>query len=749
MTDGITIDARLLGDLVAHEVIRIGDLIELLQRPRIHGVEITQSMQYYRAAEHLSDSADWGPDNSVRLVAGKPAWIRVYLRSFIGPMPGVTGRVTVRRRHQGFLYVDQLELLPQPPGSVTAQATADYATERGSISSTLNFIVPADEMCGNLRFVVEVQAPSGHTSTETVTVDVTLRQTLRLRIIPVSYNGPDTSGTGTLNIAVPTLADAQATTPWSLLVYPVESTPQISFAAAVQLTYPLDTWASASAGGCPTNWNTFLTTLAQARTADGNLPNRLYYGLIPAAVPGGGGCSPGNSMGAGFVGQQGIMAHELGHGLGYPHSPCGSVGTPDPTYPAYEPYDPSGVPGASIGEYGLDVNTGQVMSPATFRDYMSYCAPAWIGLFNYQRSIDHASLNPTTCGEDRPWWADEILVDPKWWIFRRPWPEPDPPPWYKEVVQFVDPREPLISIIGVRSVTGEVEVRSLTRVMAARTPPGRRHGSLVAELLSEEGELLARAPAFRLTGQGCGGCRDHGGDDEDEVAFQSLLPSVEGAAGIRLMDGEQEVWRRNAPAEPPSTPSLTAEVRRTGLQLRWKLDRGDQDAEVWVRWRASGREEPAVLTIGRGSGRATVGLDQVPPGKIELDVVAHDGFHVAEGEAVTVEIPAQPPAVTILHPIERRTLVAGRDMRLHGLATSADGSRVGAEACTWQIDGKEVAHGLDVFVTAPPAGEHRVVLSARDDAGKAQAAASFTTVAGAENGKEGSAPQEPESRRGT
>ena len=48
----------------------------------ISGVEVTQSIQHFGAAHHLTDPAHQGSDNSVRLVAaGKPSWVRVYARA--------------------------------------------------------------------------------------------------------------------------------------------------------------------------------------------------------------------------------------------------------------------------------------------------------------------------------------------------------------------------------------------------------------------------------------------------------------------------------------------------------------------------------------------------------------------------------------------------------------------------------------------------------------------------------------------
>jgi hypothetical protein len=72
---------------------------------RVDGVEVTQAIQYYKAEDHLSDAADRGPDNSVQLVANKPAWVRVYLRSGLLPqMPGVTGTLLVERRRSGLIW---------------------------------------------------------------------------------------------------------------------------------------------------------------------------------------------------------------------------------------------------------------------------------------------------------------------------------------------------------------------------------------------------------------------------------------------------------------------------------------------------------------------------------------------------------------------------------------------------------------------------------------------------------------------
>jgi hypothetical protein len=74
-----------------------------LLRFHLSGVEVTQSIQYYHSSQHLTDPADRGADNAVTLVANKPAWVRVYVRSGFnrGPIPGVTGTLQVERRFFG------------------------------------------------------------------------------------------------------------------------------------------------------------------------------------------------------------------------------------------------------------------------------------------------------------------------------------------------------------------------------------------------------------------------------------------------------------------------------------------------------------------------------------------------------------------------------------------------------------------------------------------------------------------------
>jgi hypothetical protein len=79
------------------------------------------------------------------------------------------------------------------------------------------------------------------------------------------------------------------------------------------------------------------------------------------------------------------MAHELGHNYGRSHSPCGSPSNVDPNYPYAD---------ASIGVYGMDVESYTVKAPDSFKDIMSYCAPQWLSDYTFEGILDFRSALP-------------------------------------------------------------------------------------------------------------------------------------------------------------------------------------------------------------------------------------------------------------------------------------------------------------------------------------------------------------------
>ena len=117
-------------------------------------------------------------------------------------------------------------LAPQWPGTVTT-ANDSYAAERGTLGTTLNFIIPAAEMYGNLRLTAEIWYDAGGAAapedTRTVSVSANLRQTLALRGVMIGYTGTNAAGTMNLNLPAPAVADLASTAAWSLTTMPVSA----------------------------------------------------------------------------------------------------------------------------------------------------------------------------------------------------------------------------------------------------------------------------------------------------------------------------------------------------------------------------------------------------------------------------------------------------------------------------------------------------------------------------------------------
>ena len=292
------------------------------------------------------------------------------------------------------LWRDSATLTQQSPTVVTAISSPDYASERGSTESSLNFVIPAAIMRGRIRLKVHVGVPGGtrYIDTTEVTLPVGLHQTLRVRGIPIQYWGPNNSG-DPVQLAAPNLVDFQRSASWTLRTWPVSQTPQISLAGVFTWSARLDD--APEPGACSRNWLDLLFWLRIAKAVDGSRPNEIYFGLLPAATSAGPviGCGGGGGVGAarnlpkgGFLGSppEGItMAHEMGHVLNFPHAPS-IDDSGDPNYPAYEPYDTVTRRVASIGEYGLDINDGTVFPPTRSRDFMSNSAFKWMSLYHHQ-----------------------------------------------------------------------------------------------------------------------------------------------------------------------------------------------------------------------------------------------------------------------------------------------------------------------------------------------------------------------------
>ncbi|UVO51528.1 hypothetical protein M0208_13830 [Sphingomonas sp. SUN019] len=714
---------------------------------RVDGIEITQSTQYYHASDHLTDAAVRGPDNSIPLIAGKSALVRVYVRNRAGPLSGVTGTLKIERLSWRAGPTVVKTLMPLPPGTTTAEADPDYAGERGSLDASLNFRIPAALVGYRLRLTAQVRSADG-ADTDEMSIDVTagLRQTLRVRGIAISYRGPDAAGND-ITLARPTLADFARTAATAVAMFPVEDQPDITLTGDFNWFAPLSGAPDAKdPGGCAPSWNALLYWLNLLKSADGNRTDRIYYGLAPAAIPIGfnSGCGGQGGVGAGLVGDAPAFAHECGHVLGFGHAPCNlTPGDPnDPNYPAYRPYDTPAARMASIGEYGVDLRNNAIAVPAV-SDFMSYCGSPWIGPYHYRALIGHALLDPrhlTEPGPKLPDWVDDQFFP------ELDLPRPGP-------IEFDRPRilyrmskvQPLILVTGLLR-GGRFEQLSVLRLPTRPGPVGTVVPGVAVEVRDRQGVLVDRARLRRapLFASGCGcGSGEHGGYDP-EPGFESglveaVLPDRDDIGEIRIVRDDAVLWSRLADEQIPVFETVSASVEGDELLIRWVVRGASPQTHYILRWSRARTEDRRAedwetLTIvpgtdparGAPASEARVAVAALRPGQALVEVVAVDGLHTVVSSPADVTIPDRPPAVAILWPREGSVVLNSEPVRLWGMAASSSGERLPDDLLSWTLDGHPAGQGSTVEGELGGwEGEHRATLTVRTETGSVEASVTF------------------------
>ncbi|MEW6374060.1 MAG: hypothetical protein AB1584_24365 [Pseudomonadota bacterium] len=696
---------------------------------QVQGLEVTQSIQYYRADQHLTDPSDRGPDNSLRLVTNKTAWVRTYLRSGQDPafdngqLAGVNGTLRVERRVGG-VWGTVATLPPQNGPVVAEDSYPSYDAERGNIGATLNFVVPAALMTGLLRFTAQVASPFGHcpgnSASGSTQVEVNLQQTLNAAFITIGYNGPNATNTGNIVLAAPTLAQCQAETSWTMRAYPVSGAPNVRIGGTFVTTTPLNDPRSCP-GCCSPNWQPLLQQVAALVALDqaANPGTQwVYYGIvaggIPVNVPG---CNGWGATG-GLAGQPTTYGHEIGHQFGLPHARCGNAGPGNAAYPVYEPYDlPVDPPGttnwtmASIGEYGLDINDGSIANPNDAEDFMSYCGPRWMSLYTHQYLINRPGLDPQPipsgagAGSGS---APRTIRDPG-------------PGFERDELAIL----PLIHMLGVIDTVGAVKVVSVARIDTRYLRANGRQTGYIAQHLDAAGRILAQDTVYGYHSEGGGcGCHDcggdghgHGGEPAQPILFKAMLRDTAPGALLRIVKDNKVVWERKGAAQPPVIREAQARLGEDQqLALSWRIDHDGQhedphaQIEVWVRWSADDGQTWHALTVGLHGNAASVDVSQLPSGPVRFELLANDGFHTARKTTEPAPLPDKPPAVAILYPADGQQVYPDRLIHLAGSAASHSGAAIAPESATWFIDDKPVGVGLDLWVENPGAGRHTVRL---------------------------------------
>lgn len=326
----------------------------------IEGAYITQAIQAF--------------DNSVPLIAGRNALLRVFVRA--STTNAAQPAVRVRFYNSGGALVNTVTI-------AAPTASVPTALDEATLGSSWNTPLTGAFLQPGLRMLVDVDPANA--------------------IVEPSESDNVHPAGGT-----PAALDVRQVLPVNITIVPIiqaargdtariDESNKANFLLPMQLMFPVTTinadirapytytGAELASGGA--NWIALLSEVNALRNAEGT--GRMYYGMVRVGYTSG-------VAGLGYIGLPTalgwdhqpsgteVMAHELGHNFGRLHAPCGNPAQVDGAFP---------YSGGLIGPFGYDIVSGQLKFPV-LRDLMSYCNPPWISDYTYRGILNYRTNNP-------------------------------------------------------------------------------------------------------------------------------------------------------------------------------------------------------------------------------------------------------------------------------------------------------------------------------------------------------------------
>jgi hypothetical protein len=197
-----------------------------------------------------------------------------------------------------------------------------------------------------------------------------------------------------------------------------------------------------------------------------------------------------------------------------------------------------------------------------------------------------------------------------------------------------------------------------------------------------------------------------------------------------MMKALAEVWTRSAPEGPPKIDSFSVGENRGKGFASWN---GEFSSPYGIKFslqfsKDAGRSWNS-LAVGIEKSEYEFDLKQLPVGDIVFRLLVHDGFFTSYAESnSSIKIDTQEPIVSILHPQETSKLISGMPMRLWAAINTSTNPILKINFYIWQMDGREVGHDIESWVTAPDAGDHECTLILGYETGKSVVTTKFTTI---------------------
>ncbi len=631
-----------------------------VQTVEVTGIEVTQGIQNL--------------NNSVALIQGRPAFVRVHVRTNGGLLPNLRA-VLIGTRNGA-----PLPGSPLTPANTNGAITAKPGPVRTQLDDSFYFELPASWLNGVIDLEVSgvnkgllCREAAGEDNDCKVQAAFTATPAAEVRLVGITWQ--DSNGAHT-----PSVADYREVERQLEAAYPV---PQLD----VDFPYAME---PAFLDGPPVNAAQMVRInhlLAIQRILDGCLLgcNRFYVGVLvdrPATA-----AYNGVATGIpGFVSTAYVtpgFAHvqELAHNTGLDHFACTDDGADLRGYPY-----PGGRIGGPGGEndrfYGFDASRRQVYGPST-GDIMSECSQRWVSdyTYNWIRSV-FASLFSIAQAPATP---------------------------------AINAGEPALLAAGEIQRNGWggafTNVYSLPAPGDAALPAS---GPYTLSLRSAAGVELAAYPfAPDVPSEG------------NLSTFALLLPRPPGVAQMVLLREGQVLDARSTNTSAPVVRLLSpngGENLGGGTALAtWEASDADGDLlRFALQYSADGGQTWRTLIANHDALSYPLPLAALPGGNNSLlRVIATDGFFSASDVSdAPFNVATHPPAANILEPLDSAQFVDTQTLLLRAEAVDVeDGPLTDDASFSWSSNRNGVlgtGRTLTLMAANLAEGAHTITLTVRD-----------------------------------
>ncbi len=400
------------------------------------------------------------------------------------------------------------------------------------------------------------------------------------------------------------------------------------------------------------------------------------------------------------------MAQELAHNLnGDPtfngnrlgHVDCRDPSGVDTNYP----YDPNTIANAGVGTFwGFDSLSRTPIEPASARDFMSYCEPAWVSDYNWKGVMDRVNNGRSVSKPRRSPTVPQIILAGL--------VEHDGEPASFPVLYKLDPE-----IIDLGNWNDLIDNRNAHLGIPT---------DYAVDFLGAGDAVLASYPAYPTSTHGRG-VRS----EPLQPGFLLAIDEISGLEALRItMNGVEQV-RQKLSANPPTVQLMepTGGTVAGALTIRWQASDPDGDPLLSVvQYSADGGANWTVLGFNLEGQSLIVQDTSALPGSASalVRVVVRDGYYTAFDTSTPFEMPNHGPAVTIRTPRQRELVPPDAQVIFAGVALDPEEGPLSGTALEWLVDGALVATGSEGTTRGLVLGEHTITLQARDSLGNSGSA---------------------------